>query len=297
MRPILIVNPVAGNGYALSIAEKVSGILKEEFHTECAIMKTEYPGHAEELARRAAKDPEAGIVFAVGGDGTVSEAVRGITGTGKAFGIIPAGTGNDFIKCVHLPKDPEEALRFAMTHEPRDIDAGVVNGTCFANIIGTGFDVLTLDYAARHKEKMQGMLPYFLGLIQAIFHSRGHHLKISVDGKTQEGDYLLVTAANGIYLGGGFPVNPTALPDDGKLDVVIIRSVPRWKLLFYLFGLVNGAHLKYRITTHLQAEQVILEGTDMRVEVDGLVMPMNRADIGLKKGGLRLICPEREQNS
>ncbi len=296
MYHVLIVNPVAGNGYALKLTDRLKEIIGDEYHAECQIRKTEKPGHAEELARQAAEDKEVGIVFAVGGDGTLSEVSRGLAGTGKPFGIIPAGTGNDFIKCVHLPKDPEEALRFAMTHEPRDIDIGTVNGSFFLNLFGTGFDVLSLDYAARYKDRFRGMLPYLLGVLQAVFHSRGSQLRISVDGREEEGKYLLVTAGNGNYIGGGFPVNPLARPDDGKLDVVLIRHVPRYKLLFYLTGLVNGRHLTYKVTRHVSAERITIEGKDMRADVDGAVLPMERAEVGLMKGGLRLICPKAENS-
>lgn len=294
---ILIYNPVAGNGFSAGIIEKLQTIIRDEFHGECRIVKTEYPGHAEELAAEAARDPETGIVFAVGGDGTVSEAARGMAGTGKPFGIIPAGTGNDFIKSVHIPREPEEALRFALSHEPRDIDICALNDSFFLNLFGTGFDVLSLDYAARYKDKMRGMMPYLLGVLQAVFHSKGHRRKITVDGKNEEGTYLMVTVGNGNCIGGGFAVNPEARPDDGKLDVVIIRNVARWKILFYLTGLINGRHLRYKITKHLKADHVIIEGEGMRVDADGAVLPMERAEISVKKGALRLICPKIEQNS
>ncbi len=297
MTHVLIVNPIAGNGYAIHVAEAAGRQLKEEFHAEYRILQTAYPGHAEELARSAAREADTGIVFAVGGDGTVSEAARGMADTGKPFAIIPAGTGNDFIKSVHLPKEPSEALRFAMTHEPRGVDVGTLNDSTFQNLAGTGFDVLSLDYADRYKDRFRGMMPYLLGVIQAIFHSRPSHLKLQVDGEKMEGDYLLVTVGNGTCIGGGFAVNPLARADDGLLDVVIIRYVSRWKIPFYLTGLVSGRHLRYKITRHMQARHVLIEGEGMRMDVDGAVIPLNRADIGLKKGALRLICPERAENS
>ncbi len=297
MRHVLIMNPVAGNGFSIGIAEKIGAIIRDEFHGEYLVLKTEYPSHAEELARKAAADPETGIVFAVGGDGTVSETARGLAGTGKPFGIIPAGTGNDFIKSVHLPKDPGEAIRYALTHEPRDIDICTVNDSTFLNLFGTGFDVMSLDYADRYKEKMRGMLPYLLGVLQAVFHSGGHRRRITVDGISEEGTYLMITVGNGNCIGGGFAVNPEARPDDGKLDVMIIRNVARWKIPFYLTGLINGRHLRYKVTKHVKADHVLIEGEGMRADVDGAVLPMDRAEIGVNKGALKLICPGSGQNS
>lgn len=67
-------------------------------------------GHATELAREAARTPGCDAVISVGGDGTAYEVASGMLDSGKPMGIIPAGTGNDFIKTLQYPKDPEQAL-------------------------------------------------------------------------------------------------------------------------------------------------------------------------------------------
>ncbi len=291
MRYVMIVNPIAGGGRALQIADTLAETLRKEYHAECRLAKTEASGHAEALAREAAADPDTAMVLIAGGDGTLSEAARGLSGSDLPIGIIPAGSGNDFAHCLGLPKDPLEALRFAMSHAPRAIDHCTLNDGSFLNIIGTGFDVTTLDYTEMYRGKYHGRLPYVLGVLQAMRKSRGQHLRVTVDGKTEEGEYLICTAGNGNFLGGGFPVNPTARPDDGRLDVVLIRPIARWKLPVYLAGMLKGKHIHYRVTRHLEAEHVIFEGKGMRVDVDGEVIPMDRAEIGIRRGALRIVCP------
>ncbi len=291
MKNVLIVNPIAGNGYALSVVENIEKILREESDCEYCVLKSERPGHAEELARAAASDPETAVVFAVGGDGTVSEVSRGLAGTGKPFGIIPAGTGNDFIKSVGIPKDPADALRFALTHEPRNVDSGFLNDGFFLNVCGTGFDVTVLDYAESYKSRYRGLTPYLLGLLKAISHYRAVHLAVTVDGKREEGEYLVCSVANGRYIGGGIPICPAARTDDGRLDVVLIRNVSRWRIPFYLPGLMLGRDLHFRVTRHMLADQVVLEAENMRVNVDGEILSMRKAAFSLNRGALRLICP------
>ena len=105
-----IVNPAAGTGFALTTMEKLEEILRAK-NTEYRVIRTERPGHGTEIAAELAKDDEITAVVSVGGDGTAGEIAAGLTGTGKPMGIIPAGTGNDFIKSAGIPNDPEKALR------------------------------------------------------------------------------------------------------------------------------------------------------------------------------------------
>ena len=110
-----IVNPAAGNQHAL----KVQNMLKQELERrgiESSFCLTEKPGHATDLAREAAQNKACSGVVAVGGDGTAFEVACGLMNTGVPMGIIPAGTGNDFIKTVGIPKKPLEALNFILTH-------------------------------------------------------------------------------------------------------------------------------------------------------------------------------------
>ncbi len=291
MRHTFILNPTAGTGYSLKVMEKLEQILRDEFHADYLVLRTERPGHAAELAKKAAEDPQTAIVFAVGGDGTASEVAMGLAETGVRMGIIPAGTGNDFIKSVGIPKDPAEALRFAMTHEARKVDMGQINGNRFLNVCGTGFDVTVLDYATELKSRFRGLMPYLLGLFKAIAHYRAVSLKISIDGKEEEGKYLVCSVANGQFIGGGIPICPAAQIGDGKLDVVLIEDVPRRRIPLYLPGLMMGKDLNFRIARHILAEEVNIRGTEMRVNVDGEIVPMNEARFRILKGALLLVCP------
>ena len=120
-------------------------------------MRTERPGHATELSRRAAENG-AETILSIGGDGTALEVAKGLIGSESALGIIPAGTGNDFVKTLGIPRDPAAALDYILCHRARLTDAGEVSGQLFLNEVGTGFDVSVLDYAARAKRYVRGIL-------------------------------------------------------------------------------------------------------------------------------------------
>lgn len=283
-----IVNPAAGNGYSLEIMRKLEESMKSK-GTEYRIYRTERPGHGTEIAAKLSEDDEITAIVSVGGDGTAGEIAAGLTGTGKPMGIIPAGTGNDFIKSAGIPGEPDKALELLLTGTAKATDTGTVNDRFFLNVCGTGFDVTVLDYAENEKKKHRGLTPYFLGLIKAIFHYQSTHLKITADGKEEEGQYLICSVANGCYIGGGIPICPKADIEDGKLDLVLIRSVHRWQIPFYLPGLMLSRDLKFRITRHFRVSDIIIEGNSLRINVDGDIKPMNRVEFKINPGSLMLI--------
>lgn len=282
-----IVNPTAGNGYALKIEAMVRSYLDER-HIPYEIMHTEHPEHATELALCAAKRENVKCVAAVGGDGTAYEVACGLMGTGVAMGIVPAGTGNDFIKTVGIPKKPMQALECILKGSPRPVDVGRLNRRMFLNICGTGFDVQTLEYTLAAKKYVRGILPYLIGLIRAIFSYQPVHVTFTVDGETQKRDVLLCSIANGQYFGGGIPVCPDASANDGLLDMVIVETKPRWKIPFYLPGLMLGKIDRFRITTHKRCSTMTIESKGMKLNVDGEILTMDKAEFEILPGKLLL---------
>ena len=288
MRYEFILNPVAGNGYSVQAMKKIEGILSA-LGAEYCIHETAFPGQATDLARSLQGNPEITAVIAVGGDGTVTE-VAGLAGGSTAMGIIPAGTGNDFIKSVRIPKDPETAMRFMLDRPARPVDTGTLNDEFFLNVCGTGFDVTVLECADDKKKKHRGLTPYFLGLLQAIRIFNPVNLQISYDGHSADGEYLICSVANGRFIGGGIPICPDADPSDGKLNLVMIRKLPRWKIPFYLPGLMLSRDLSFRITSHLLTESVTIRGKGLRFNIDGEIRRIDEAHFQIHPGSLLLIC-------
>lgn len=282
-----VVNPVAGRGYALKLEESIRQVLNER-GVPYEIMHTDHPEHATQLAVQAAACSDCSGVIAVGGDGTAYEVACGLLGTGVPLGIIPAGTGNDFIKTVGIPKKPMEALDFILNHQARPVDVGRLNGRMFLNVCGTGFDVQTLEYTIAAKKYARGILPYMIGLFRAIFSYKPVHVQFTADGDTQERDVLLCSVANGQYIGGGIPVCPGARPDDGMMDMVIVETKPRWKIPFYLPGLMLGKIDHFKITTHKRCKRMSIVSKDMHLNVDGEILYLDQAEFEILPGQLQL---------
>lgn len=282
-----IVNPVAGSGYA---AKAWNQIEKELIKRELVytMMYTDHPEHATELAREAASKEDCTTVVAVGGDGTAYEVACGLLGTDVGLGIIPVGTGNDFIKSIATPSKPLEALEFILSHPARPADVGKLNDRMFLNVCGTGFDVTVLDSMTAAKKYARGIWPYLIGLILGIAHYKPVHVRFSADGETQERDILICSVANGRYFGGGIQICPDARPDDGMLDMIVVENRPRWMIPFYIPGLLLGKVLSFKITTHKRCREFTILSKGMRLNVDGEILSMDEARFSVLPGCLRI---------
>ncbi len=286
----VICNPVAGNGRGKKIGEQVQAELKKrgilhEFYL------TESRDHATELAKKAAA-LGAEKVLAVGGDGTVLEVARGLIHTQTALCIIPGGTGNDFIKTIGIPKDPAAALEAALTNAPRKTDAVQLNDRLFLNEAGVGFDVSVLEYAQKAKKYCRGLLPYLYGVIRTIFSFSGIRLVCQLEeGETIEREILVLGVGNGRFIGGGIEIAPEAVPDDGLLDVVIVEKMKKPRMMQVLPLLLKGKILTFKETEWTRVKRLTFQGEHMSVNVDGEILPMDKAEISILPNALYVCRP------
>lgn len=282
-----ICNPIAGSGRGKIIGEIIEKILNEK-KLAYIIAMTEKPGHATDLAREAC-DMHAETILAIGGDGTSLEVARGMVGRDSALGIIPAGTGNDFVKTLGVPLQPIAALEYTLAHPAKSTDVGEINGEIFLNEIGTGFDVSVLDYAAKAKKTFRGILPYLYGVIMTLFRFHSITLTYSIDGGDKiTTDAFVLSAANGEKIGGGIPIAPQAKVDDGKLDVTIVGKIKGTKLISRLIGLMRGKILSFPETQYYRAKSVTFTVPEMRVNIDGEIVREKTVTARVLPGALNI---------
>lgn len=284
----LIVNPTAGGGRAREIADAVCTRLKERA-VEFMLHVTEHPGHATEIARQAAARG-AKTVIAFGGDGTVTETAAGLHGTQTALGIIPSGTGNDFIKSAAIPAKWEEALEFIFSHPARPVNSGLVNGRLFLNECGTGFDVMTLDFANKARRWIKGKASYLVGVAQAVVAFRPIEMQLKLDdGTVLDGKYMVCAVGNGRYIGGGIPITPCAELSDGQLELLMVDAVPNWVIPYYLPFLLMGTLYKKKKVAHCyKVKECWLKCRGMRLNIDGEIEAAEEAHFVCEENKLLL---------
>lgn len=288
----LLVNPVAGGGRAKNVVNMASARL-EELNLPYRVWETHAPGEAKMLTEKAAEEyknaPDAKeLLISIGGDGTFLEVVQGALGNELPIASLPAGTGNDFLKSLKVPKDPKAALEHILNASVRRIDIGKLNDLLFANECGAGFDVTVLDYANKYRKKVNGSVSYLMGVVSAIFGHRSASMVIEADGKEVfAGKCLVFSVANGKFIGGGLCISPEADVESGKLQLIVLQDCPRPRMLFcYLPGLLGGKILQFKDTAvHCRADRVKVrpmeEGQTLRINIDGEIRDMAQCEFSL----------------
>ncbi|MBI2930215.1 MAG: diacylglycerol kinase family lipid kinase [Planctomycetes bacterium] len=241
-------------------------------------------------------------LIVVGGDGTIHEAANGVVGTNVELAIVPAGSGNDFIRTLGIPADVEAAVERAAGSRVRTIDVAEVrfvdgNGRpgrrVFVNIAeaGMGGDVARISRPLRKVVgRRQG---YRAGIIAGLLTMRWRPLRLWIDGQ-RAGEYLMTNliVANGQYFGGGMRPVPHARVDDGVLDVVLIKDLSRAGVAMEAKALQRGLPREHPNVDWWTAREVRAE-SDQRVpiEADGEVLGFLPAMFRVLPKSLRVVCP------
>jgi len=242
----VIINPIAGAARGrrspATDVERAWRLLKTH-GADGDISLTERPGHATEVAR----DRVAGgcaLIVAWGGDGTVNEVASALVNQDAALGIVPGGSGNGLARELGVPRDPEAALRLALTGRERTIDAGEIGGRLFFNLAGLGFDAVV---ARRFNEGgRRGVARYAALTLRELWRYEGARYTVTCDGERPPLEHraLMLVLANSRQYGAGALIAPDARVDDGRLDLVVIDTrhpvASLWNLPRLFTGSLGG---------------------------------------------------------
>ncbi len=250
----LIVNLIAGQGRCKAVLPRVKAAL-ERMHIPYDLHYTNEPMEAAGAARMGI---EAGFsrIVAMGGDGTVNEVANGLLGSTASLGVIPAGTGNDFVRMLGIPSDPVEAVRRLPTAKERTVDVGRVGeDRYFVNGLGIGIDAqVARDVLAM--QRLRGAPAYLYAAVKEVFRFEAFPVAVRGAGVAEDLRCLSLGVANGKYCGGGFMLAPRASVDDGLIDVAAIGDFPRAERLLRLPQARAGKHLKLSQVRYLQIPEV-----------------------------------------
>ncbi len=257
-----IVNYTGGSGKAKKTWDTVHYLLKKK-DVDYKAYVTKRQGHARELAKRISEFEEDDIrIVVVGGDGTINEVLNGITDYSRVrFGVIPTGSGNDFSRGMGIPKDTATAVDTLLNSvRGKEIDLGEVitdDGVShtFAISSGIGLDAIVCKKMITSKVKRfmnrirLGSLSYLIVTVTTLFSMKTYKVKVQMtekDGKDVSElafkDLIFMAAMNFPAEGGGVPMNPNAVADDGLLSICAVSGIPKWRTFFLLPKLKKGKH-------------------------------------------------------
>ena len=283
----IIVNPTGGKGKTLKALGKVEELLKKN-GAQYTVHKTEYAGHATEIARELSKTPDTKII-AMGGDGSFHEVLCGIENFDNVtLGLIACGSGNDFIKKSGHSTKIEEAVATILKDNPSYVDYMEMGKYRCLNVGGGGMDVDVLLKYAQCKT-LKGKAAYYYSLFYTLCHTRFHHLRITADGVTKDTSVFMIGIGNGGFIGGGIPICPNAVVDDGLLNVGYVSEMKKSKILFRLFKFLKGKHVGTDWGGEYTAKKITIEALDdSRFELDGEIIDDTKLDIEVVHGKLKM---------
>jgi len=272
----LIVNPSAGRGRAGKFVAEIRSTLRG-LGIETVLSQTRGPGDAVALAQRA-KQEGFELVIAVGGDGTIHETVNGLAraagaGVAGTLGIIPIGTGNDFVKMLDIPAGWQAACRRIARGGTRRVDIGRLNDRFFVNNIGMGFDA-QVGIEALKVTWARGKAVYMVALARnMLFSYRTPSVKIEIDGESFSRQITLLTVGNGRCSGGGFWLTPSAVIDDGQFDVCVGRKMSKMRILALVPDVMRGTHVKHPEVQMVRARRIVVTSDEpLPVHADGEIV-------------------------
>ncbi len=281
----VIVNPSSARGRTGKHWESIKAAIRSHFR-EFKYVFTEKPRQATEIARDLLLDGF-DLLIGVGGDGTLNEISSGyFHASGKAInseaavGIIPSGTGSDFIRFMKVPGDFEKSAARIKNSQNRKIDMGRIrygaaDGTprtqYFINVADFGLGAEVIRRISSVQSTSRGAFTYYRGLLSTLMGYRSKRVRITLDdGQELQGEYLIGAVANGRIFGGGMIIAPRAEPDDGVFDLVLIEPMKKIEVLANSRLLYSGTIERNPKVHILKARQIRVESPDeVYIEYDG----------------------------
>ncbi len=257
---LVIVNPNAGSRKGEKDWPGIKELLSENGFTYNALF-TENRNHAISITATAIEDGYRKIIV-IGGDGTLNEAVNGVfrqkacPPSDIIIGMIPVGTGNDWGRMYNIPKKHKQAVKVIKKEHLFTQDVGFVSfyddagrqERYFVNVSGLGYDALVAMKTNQLKDKGKGgTFSYTLNIFTGLFQYKNTHFDIEVDGEEVfSGKVLSMNLGICKYNGGGLMQVPNAIPDDGLLDVTVIKAISKLRIIRNVARLYDGSFVKLK---------------------------------------------------
>lgn len=285
MKTVVILNPEAGKANQVPRLRELLDRLPDVL-----VRETEGPGHARDLAHEAAEQGCATVVSA-GGDGTLNEVLNGLAPdfSRSRLGVLPLGTGNDFVRSIGVPPDPEKAVEVLRAGHVRPVDVARATFTgdggemlqrYFLNMSAGGFSTAVGQAMDPELKQRWGALSYALSAAGALPELTPYRARLRMqpeegrDGADAEEEleialYVLIVA-NARYVASGIPAAPEARLDDGRLDVVAFPEMPPSRIAALIPQALLGRHPESDVVTVRRAHRLELEAEPpMPFNVDG----------------------------
>lgn len=304
MKHVFILNAFAGKKSSVEeLKDKIKALKLEN----CFIEVTKAKGDAKRIAHEYVSSADEFVrVYACGGDGTANEAMSGMVGYDNcALGVVPVGTGNDFVKSFKCGMKGFLDLEEMVKADTTVIDLLECCGNYAMNSISVGYDCAVAKQAQKIKRfpLMSGPAAYKVSLLYCLFSKRKHAFEIFADGekvalpqgyKTQ----MMCVAGNGKFYGGGFKATPYADFKDGNIDFVSVPTISLWRFVQLVGIFSKGEHIGHKkapFIVHKKCKKIELLYKDkIDIGLDGEIYNLKNPSITVVPQSLKVIVPKEK---
>ena len=241
----IVINPTSGQGKGAQIGKLVVGYFAKHDLAYQIITGISAENVSRDLKNFIALVPDCEGVVCVGGDGLAHLVLQAVVPNKVPFAVIPAGTGNDFVRALNWPLDDlENQLNFITTQPPNNIDLGLVDGEWFGAVLSSGFDSVVNEKANSLKWP-KGPAKYNLAIALELPRFKPSHFEIELDDRKINTEAMLIAVGNGSSYGGGMRVCPNASLTDGLFDVMVLSPISKLEFIKVFPKVYSGEHIEH----------------------------------------------------
>lgn len=271
---------------------------------------TESAGDSVKLAERAVKEGNTHIICA-GGDGSLNEVANGLM-QAKAttaahlwanvrMGVLPMGTGNDFVKTVNSPKDAEGLKQVIEVDSCKTIDLGLVEyhsqkgekqSRYFINITDVGMGGVVAERLSKYSKWMGAYLTYQRAILTTLLTYKNQPVRAKADGFTYEGNIMNFIVANGKYFGSGLGIAPDAVADDGEFSVVILGEISLTDYIKNLGSVQKCRKISHPGLHYKSAKEVTIDSPagPLAIDMDGEFIGYSPMKVTVAPAAVKFLC-------
>lgn len=285
----VLVNPTAGRGLGARAGDAAVAQLQRAGLRIVRLQGADCD-EAAALAEEAVADGVDALVV-VGGDGLVQLGARAVNGTGVPLGIVPAGTGNDTARALGIGRlDVRAATDVVIAGHRRTLDLADAGGQVFVTVLAAGFDSLVTERANRMRWP-RGEMRYNVATVAELRVFSPISYSLELDGHRRDLDAMLVAVGNTASYGGGLRMCEGAEPDDGLLDVVVIKPVSKIELVKVFPRLYRGTHVRHPQYECIRAQTVSIAAPGIVGYADGERLGPLPLTVRALPGALQVFAP------
>lgn len=291
MKNIIIVNPVAGNANNLKRGTNLKKMLNKN-GIQADIVVSDGPNRITTIVKELAQAEQTRF-YSVGGDGTLNEVISGLIGTDSEVVVIPAGTGNDFVKSVSCYKSMRKIALASINAKSIPTDVILFNNKYYCiNILNLGLDAKIAENMNKFRKIpfITGSMKYNLSIFYTLAHAKNYKLKVRINEFVEKGSYTLAAIANGRYYGGGICPSPDANTTDGILNITLVKNSTLLQKLVLLPKYKKGKHESIKQLRHFETDNITVVSTKkFPVSVDGEIVLTNRIHAKVLPKAVRVV--------